>query len=70
MLLRNAEAGLKRRLHKDFPYIEAEVAYILRNEFACTAQDVLYRRLRLGFLIKKQRRRHREAHRRNNNSLF
>ncbi|XP_076337853.1 glycerophosphate oxidase 1 isoform X2 [Tachypleus tridentatus] len=38
-----------RRLHEEFPYIEAEVRYALR-EYACTAVDVIARRLRLAFL--------------------
>ncbi|KAK2708708.1 glycerol-3-phosphate dehydrogenase, mitochondrial-like [Artemia franciscana] len=37
------------RLHEEFPYIEAEVRYAVR-EYACTAVDVIARRLRLAFL--------------------
>ncbi len=38
------------RLHPDHPYLEAEVGYARDFEFALTAEDVLDRRLRLGFL--------------------
>lgn len=34
----------------DFPFTEAEVRFVIRNEYACTLTDVLARRLRLGFL--------------------
>ena len=37
------------RLSQEFPYIEAEVKYAVR-EYACTAVDVLARRTRLAFL--------------------
>ncbi|KAL4216955.1 glycerol-3-phosphate dehydrogenase [Mactra antiquata] len=37
-----------RRLHEEFPYLEAEVRYAVR-EYACTAIDVLARRTRLAF---------------------
>ncbi|VDK53061.1 unnamed protein product [Anisakis simplex] len=37
------------RLHNEFPYIEAEVRYAIR-EYACTAIDVIARRTRLAFL--------------------
>lgn len=37
------------RLHEEFPYLEAEVSYAVR-EYACTAIDVIARRLRLAFL--------------------
>uniref|UniRef100_A0A7E4WBN6 Glycerol-3-phosphate dehydrogenase n=1 Tax=Panagrellus redivivus TaxID=6233 RepID=A0A7E4WBN6_PANRE len=37
------------RLHEEFPYLEAEVTYAVR-EYACTATDVIARRLRLAFL--------------------
>jgi glycerol-3-phosphate dehydrogenase len=37
------------RLSQEFPYIEAEVKYAVR-EYACTAIDVLARRTRLAFL--------------------
>ncbi|KAH7714276.1 Protein T25G3.4 [Aphelenchoides avenae] len=37
------------RLHEEFPYLEAEVYYAVK-EYASTAVDVLARRLRLAFL--------------------
>lgn len=37
------------RLHEEFPYLDAEVRYAIR-EYACTAVDVIARRLRLAFL--------------------
>jgi len=47
---RLAAAGLGERLAPDLPYLEAEVVYARDNEFAHTADDVLERRTRLGFL--------------------
>ena len=38
-----------KRLHPEFPYIEAEVRYAVK-EYAATAVDILARRLRLSFL--------------------
>ena len=38
-----------KRLHMEFPYIDAEVRYAVK-EYACTTVDVLARRLRLSFL--------------------
>jgi len=38
-----------RRLHEEFPYIEAEVLYAIK-EYARTAVDILARRTRLSFL--------------------
>ncbi|KAI6660919.1 Glycerol-3-phosphate dehydrogenase, mitochondrial-like [Oopsacas minuta] len=38
-----------RKLAEDFPYIEAEVLYALK-EYACTVTDVVARRLSLAFL--------------------
>ena len=37
------------RLSQEFPYIEAEVKYAIK-EYACTVIDVLARRTRLAFL--------------------
>lgn len=37
------------RLHSEFPYINAEVRFAIR-EYACTAVDVVARRVRLSFL--------------------
>ncbi|HXW60726.1 MAG TPA: glycerol-3-phosphate dehydrogenase C-terminal domain-containing protein, partial [Myxococcota bacterium] len=42
--------SLKSRLVEGFPYIEAEVIYGVRNEYALHASDILGRRLRLAFL--------------------
>jgi len=38
-----------KRLHEEFPYIDAEVRYAVR-EYACTAVDIIARRTRLAFL--------------------
>ncbi|KAI0304259.1 DAO-domain-containing protein [Multifurca ochricompacta] len=38
------------RLSPQYPYIEAEVRYAVRHEYALTATDVISRRLRLSFL--------------------
>jgi glycerol-3-phosphate dehydrogenase len=38
------------RIAHNYPYIEAEVRYAVREEYACTAVDVLARRTRLAFL--------------------
>lgn len=38
-----------KRLHPEFPYIDAEIRYGVR-EYACTAIDMIARRLRLAFL--------------------
>ena len=38
-----------KRLVADYPYIEAEVKYVIHKEYACTAVDVLARRTRLAF---------------------
>lgn len=37
------------RIHPDFPYIDAEIRYGVR-EYACNAVDMIARRLRLSFL--------------------
>ncbi len=47
---RLADGGLKARLHPDHPYIEAEVVYSARHEFAECASDVLTRRIPLAIL--------------------
>lgn len=39
-----------RRLIYPYPYLEAEVRFAARNEFACTATDIIARRTRLAFL--------------------
>lgn len=38
------------RITPNYSYIEAEVRYAVREEYACTAVDVLARRTRLAFL--------------------
>ncbi|MGH8273391.1 MAG: glycerol-3-phosphate dehydrogenase/oxidase [Gammaproteobacteria bacterium] len=50
MLLAEMEEGGARRLAAGYPYIEAEVAWVLQHEMALTAEDILARRLRLAFL--------------------
>jgi len=45
-----AESALGTRLHRQHPYIEAEVVYTVRHEFAERASDVLTRRLPLAML--------------------
>ncbi|KAJ3035348.1 mitochondrial glycerol-3-phosphate dehydrogenase [Rhizophlyctis rosea] len=39
-----------KRLSFAYPYIEAEVRYAVRREYACTVVDVIARRTRLAFL--------------------
>ncbi|MBC7900219.1 MAG: glycerol-3-phosphate dehydrogenase/oxidase [Saprospiraceae bacterium] len=41
---------LKKKLHKDLPYCEAEIVWSVTNEMAQTAEDVLARRTRVLFL--------------------
>lgn len=38
------------RLHENYPFIEAEVLYAIRNEYAVNPVDILARRLRIAFL--------------------
>ncbi len=47
-----AAKGLAMRLHQDHPYIEAEVIYAVRHEFAVQAIDVLARRMPLALIAK------------------
>ncbi|KAH8410096.1 hypothetical protein KR009_005869, partial [Drosophila setifemur] len=42
--------GGHKRLHDQFPHIEAEVYYAVKYEYALTAADVLARRLRVAFV--------------------
>lgn len=57
LLLTSTSSGLTgkrwpvigRKLHPEFPYIDAEVRYGVR-EYACTAVDMIARRMRLAFL--------------------
>ncbi len=39
-----------RRLHPKYPYLEAEVVFAVRQEYAMKATDVLARRTRLAFI--------------------
>ncbi len=48
--LMRKDPALLDRLHPDFPYCMAEVVNAVRNEMACTLEDVLARRVRLLFL--------------------
>jgi glycerol-3-phosphate dehydrogenase len=41
------------KLHQDLPYLHAEVIYHVREELACTVEDVLLRRTRAMFLDAK-----------------
>lgn len=45
-----ATQGLGARLHPDHPYLEAEVVYAVREEYAVSPVDVLSRRTRLSFI--------------------
>ncbi|MBS1227232.1 MAG: glycerol-3-phosphate dehydrogenase [Proteobacteria bacterium] len=45
-----AKSGFSARLHADHPYLEAEVIYAVRSEFAERASDVVTRRLSLALL--------------------
>ncbi|XP_022232585.2 glycerol-3-phosphate dehydrogenase, mitochondrial [Drosophila obscura] len=49
-LLAEATPESKRRLHCHFPYIEAEIHYAARHEYACTLVDIIARRLRVAFV--------------------
>ena len=40
---------LRTRLAKDYPYLAAEIAYVAKEEMACTLRDALGRRIRLEF---------------------
>ncbi|EAL65463.1 hypothetical protein DDB_G0283951 [Dictyostelium discoideum AX4] len=44
------ENGSNKRLVEGYPYIEAEVTYGVKKEYACTAEDIIGRRTRLSFL--------------------
>ena len=45
-----ARSGFAQRLAPGYPYIEAEVLWAVRHEWALNAEDCLYRRMRLGFV--------------------
>jgi glycerol-3-phosphate dehydrogenase len=42
--------SIDERIAPGYPYIEAEVRYAVHHEYACTAVDVIGRRMRLAFL--------------------
>lgn len=42
--------SLSEKIHVDYPYTKAEVAWAVQNEMALTIEDVLARRIRLLFL--------------------
>lgn len=52
-VIKIAQEGYTNRLAEGYPYIEAEVIYAVRNEYACTEMDVLSRRTRLYTLDQK-----------------
>ncbi len=54
---RLATEGLERRLVPEQPYLEAEVVYAARHEYARSTADVLWRRLRLAMLDEEDARR-------------
>lgn len=43
----------KEKIHPDFPYTNAEIIWVIRNEMALTLEDVLARRTRMLFLNTK-----------------
>lgn len=45
-----ARSGFAQRLVPGYPYIEAEVLWAVRHEWALSADDCLNRRMRLGFV--------------------
>ncbi|EDO07660.1 putative FAD-dependent glycerol-3-phosphate dehydrogenase [Babesia bovis T2Bo] len=49
----SAEAKMLKPIHPDFPYLQGEVLYGVRREFACTPLDILARRTRIAFLDNK-----------------
>ncbi|PFH57440.1 hypothetical protein XA68_15058 [Ophiocordyceps unilateralis] len=49
-VLSDPRPSAKTRLSPSFPFIEAEIRYAVRHEAACTAADVISRRMRLSFL--------------------
>ncbi|KII63639.1 putative glycerol-3-phosphate dehydrogenase, mitochondrial [Thelohanellus kitauei] len=38
------------RLHPEFPYTEEELIHICKNEYVCTLEDIIARRIRLSFI--------------------
>src|SRR5205814_1776675 len=39
-----------RRISEKYPYIESEIIYAIRKEYACKPMDIVARRIRLAFL--------------------
>ena len=44
-----SQPGLAKKLHKDLPYIKAEIYYAASHEGAQTVDDVISRRTRIAF---------------------
>jgi glycerol-3-phosphate dehydrogenase len=49
-VLEGTTAAIRQRLLSNYPYCLAEVTYAVKEEMACTLEDVLSRRMRLEFL--------------------
>lgn len=49
-VLEIAKNGMAEKIHPKHPYIEAEILYAIREEFAQSIVDILARRMRLFFL--------------------
>lgn len=45
-----AKSGFSDKIVDDYPYIEAEIVWAVKNEMAQTIVDILSRRMRLAFL--------------------
>ncbi|GBE63072.1 FAD-dependent glycerol-3-phosphate dehydrogenase [Babesia ovata] len=45
----SAESGMLKPIHPEYPYLQGEVLYGIRREYACTPLDILARRTRLAF---------------------
>lgn len=59
--LSQTDATLREPLVVGLPFLKAEVVYAARHEMACTADDVLFRRLGLGLLDAEATRQARPA---------
>ena len=46
--------GSFTRLDNALPFTKEEVSFLLQYRYACTAEDILFRRLRLGFMDKEK----------------
>jgi glycerol-3-phosphate dehydrogenase len=49
-LLASAKTSKFKKLHPDHPYLESEIAYLVKKESVRTSLDAVCRRMRLGFL--------------------